>query len=210
MAKVNQNVESVNDIIYALDHLEDPDYLLEQGIDPENIWLIKEIREDLHKQLEDRKGDIEDYIKYKLKERLEDTILLYGLTDTIKTLTARKKTAENKIIKTDTWLDYLCQKIGMTELKIPEAELKYKEGSSMIVYEDWVKLLPENLKKYVLNISVAAEDIEKLTNLWYVPEAQHTWLPGVKQRYKTLSEEEKKKLKDKIWIDNSKSLSIKQ
>lgn len=208
MAKVNQNLESVNDIIYTLDHLEDPDYLLEQGIDPQDLWTIEEIREDLHKQLEERKWEIEWYIRYKLKERLEDTILLSGLTDTIKTLTARKKTAENKIIKTDTWLDYLCQKIGMTELKIPEAELKYKEGSSMIVNEP--RLLPDNLKKYMLNVTIEEQHIEDISSMWYVPQLTHIGLPEVKKRYKTLSEEEKKNLGDMIYIDNSKFLSIKQ
>jgi hypothetical protein len=70
--------------------------------------------------------------------------------------------------------------------------------------------LPENLKELIIPIKFEFSQKKSLEEFWIQVEVKSKWLNEVKKRYKTLSDEERKQFEWKIWIDDSKSISIKQ
>ena len=187
--------------------LDDPSYLAEQGILLEEVDDIKEA---LTLELEKYRWEIHLYIEYKLKQRQESVILSNGISAQIKTLSERDQVEQRKIESADKWIDYVCKFAGITSLKNPMGEIKYTGWDKMKI-ADWCdNLLPEDLKErvFVTSWKTYLED-QQLRELWYKEVVKLAWLPEIKKWYKTISEKQKKELEGKIWIDDSKSISIK-
>lgn len=236
--KIIDNVNSLADIMNTFKQLEDPEFINEQWITPEDINTVKE---ELTKKMEQYKSEVQEYIEYKLTERQEHVILYSGISDHITTLAKRMNIEDNKIKKIDSWIDYLCKFAGITELKTPVAEIKYTGWDKMKVTDN--TLLPEDMKKHVFIHTIETDKKEERKDLigkWYKEEINYPWLPEIKKWFKWVvsgrdkkilelwnqlnagdiskeeHEEEMKKIKEeqkiyewKIRIDDSKSLSIK-
>ena len=234
--KITENIKSFIDIMNTLKQLDDPIFVEENQLTPEDIELVKQ---ELKKKVSEQKEEAIKYVIYKLKERKEHQILSNWISEEIKTFTERKKIQDNAVKGIDNWIDYICKTIDITELKDPAWEIKYTWAPKMKVTTDWVELLPDELKSFSLS-DIKVWDIEKIKELWYDIASVPLWLPEIKKWYSQLEKSwdeqtkylwdqlkanvitqqehdeelakivnEKKKYDWKIWIDDSKSISIK-
>lgn len=205
--KITENIKSLHETLYLLDSLDDVEFLTSNWIIPEEVDVIKS---DLHEKINQYKWEAQSYVEYKLTERMDHVILSNGISETIKTLSERKKQEDNKIASIDKRIDYVCKIAWITGLKTPTGEVKYTWGEKMNIIDEAIPMLPDTLKKYEARIEVSPEHKEAIEKMWYLVTLNHTGLVEMKKRYKNLSEEEQKNLEGKIWINNTKSLSIKQ
>ena len=205
MAKITENIKSLAEIITTLSNLEDQEFITEQWLSEQDIL---DIRSELNKEMDKYKSDVQSYVEYKLNERMEHQILSSWISEKIKILNERKSSEDKKIEKIDWWIDYLCKFAWITWLKTPAWEIKYTWSDKMKIQD--IDILPENLKELIIPIKFEFSQKKSLEEFWIQVEVKSKWLNEVKKRYKTLSDEERKQFEWKIWIDDSKSISIKQ
>ena len=205
MAKITENIKSLAEIITTLSNLEDQEFITEQWLSEQDIL---DIRSELNKEMDKYKQDVQSYVEYKLNERMEHQILSSWISEKIKILNERKSSEDKKIEKIDWWIDYLCKFAWITWLKTPAWEIKYTWSDKMKIQD--IDILPENLKELIIPIKFEFSQKKSLEEFWIQVEVKSKWLNEVKKRYKTLSDEERKQFEWKIWIDDSKSISIKQ
>jgi len=202
--KLTDNLASIHEVMATMDQLQDPQFIQDNGVTEEELPLILE---DLKKQLESYKSEIQWYLGYQLEKRQEHVIMSNGIWNQIKLLSERKSAEDKKIWNIDKRIDYLCKIAGIEKMKTPLWEISYTGGDKMKVID--TSVLPESLKNYTTGV-ILPRDIITFQALWYEIIESPVWLSIIKKRYKELSEEDKKICEWKIWIDQTKSLSVKQ
>ena len=70
--KITENIKSFIDIMNTLKQLDDPIFVEENQLTPEDIELVKQ---ELKKKVSEQKEEAIKYVIYKLKERKEHQIL---------------------------------------------------------------------------------------------------------------------------------------
>lgn len=204
-AIVLQNITSLRELMQMVEDLQDPNYLAANGILLEEAPdMIEELRNELAKYSDEVQG----YIEWVLMKRMDKQILSNGIADQIKNLQERKQKEDRAIENDDKRLDFVCRSAGITGLKTPVGEISYSGGEKMKVVDESV--LPEELKTRSFTIvPVSWIEADRYREQWYTENVKIASLPEIKKRYKELTPEIQETLKYKVYIDNSKTLSVK-
>lgn len=203
--KILDNITSLRELMQMVEDLQDPNYLAANGILLEEAPdMIEELRNELAKYSD----QVQDYIEWILRKRMEKHILSNGIADQIKTLQERKQKEDRAIDNDDKRLDFVCRSAGIDKLKTPVGEISYYGGEKMKVIDESV--LPEELKIRSFTIVPETEiEADRCREQWYTENVKIASLPEIKKRYKELTTEIQETLKYKVYIDNSKTLSVK-
>ncbi len=150
--KILQNITSLRELMQMVEDLQDPNYLAANGILLEEAPdMIEELRNELAKYSD----QVQDYIEWILRKRMEKQILSNGIADQIKNLQERKQKEDRAIENDDKRLDFVCRSAGITGLKTPVGEISYSGGEKMKVVDESV--IPEQLKTRTFTIEPETE-----------------------------------------------------